>query len=306
MTWRILLFLLCGLALRAQETATFRTTVSQVRVDVLVEQDRKVLTTLTRDDFVVFDENSPQPVSYFGAGDEPLHVLLLIDVSGSMRRFLEPMAQKARKSLDALAAKDRVAVMVFTREAELVQSFTLNRDAAAREIEVAVLDTQRASGTAVNASLLAALAEIRRDETARAGRRAVLIFTDNGSLNYKAPDEEVLAALDETDTVLNAIVTANAKPPKPPKPGEYRNPDYSWPDVFKLSEASGGEAVKAEKADEAFPRLLERIRSRYSLHYAAPGGAHGSYRRIRVELSPAAKKRFPRAVLRYRPGYRAD
>ena len=49
--------------------------------------------------------------------------------------------------------------------------------------------------------------------------------------------------------------------------------------------------------------MLERIRSRYNLLYPAPAAQPGTFRRIQVELSPAARAKYPNASVRFRSGY---
>jgi hypothetical protein len=135
------------------------------------------------------------------------------------------------------------------------------------------------------------------------GRRAILILTDNEGLNYKRPDEEVIRALGAANIVLNAIVVGRGKRPEV-RPGvTYRNPDFTPPDVFKVSEETGGEAVKADKAGAAFARMIERIRTRYAIHYNMPATATRGFRHVRVELTAAAKMRYPTAEVRARKGY---
>ena len=131
-----------------------------------------------------------------------------------------------------------------------------------------------------------------------------MILTDNEGLNYQANDEQTLGALFDSDTVLNAIVTPNAKAPEAVKKGVYQNSDFTPSDVFKLARETGGEVLKAESTGEAFREMMLRIRLRYSLHYRAPEGQAGAARRIRVELSPEARKRFVKAEVRARTGYR--
>jgi len=136
------------------------------------------------------------------------------------------------------------------------------------------------------------------------GRRAILIVTDNLSLNYQAPDEQVVEALLKADTVLNAIVVGRGERPKPPRPGEYVNPDFTPSDVFHLAAATGGEAVKADHAGASFRDMMESVRTRYSIQYAAPpGAALNSFRRIRVDFAPEARRRYPAAWIRARSGY---
>jgi len=114
----------------------------------------------------------------------------------------------------------------------------------------------------------------------------------------------VLRALWSSDVVFNAIVTGRGYRPPPPPAGKAVNPDFTPADVFVLAERTGGEVARAEQAGEAFRDMLERIRSRYSLHYRLPADARpGSFRAVRVELAGSARRRHPKAQVRVRQGY---
>ena len=291
-----------------EETPVFRTGVTQVRVDVQVtDRDGNVITGLTRDDFAVFDENVPQPVAYFGQDRDPLSLLLLLDVSGSMRRYLDQMASTAEKALRYLRVGDRVGVMLFSRRTEVTQPFTGDLVQVAEKIRDSSNEHDLGAGTAINESILDGVSYLARYKESEFGnrqdRRAVLILTDNLSLNYQTPDSKVTGELLREDTVLNAIVVGKAERPGTPRPGVYQNPDFTPADVFKLAEQTGGEAVKVNRADQTFPEMMERIRTRYTLAYNAPEAKSGTFRQIRVELTPAARQRYSGAVVRARSGY---
>lgn len=283
-----------------------------MRLDVQVVEKKAIVTGLTKDDFIVYDEGSPQEVLYFGRESEPLLLLVLLDVSGSMKKHIDLMATKAQQALRYLRVGDRVGIMIFSRDTKVHQPFTGDLVEAARQIRTAAWDEELGSGTSINAAVIDAAVYIesyvatRGHAQHREERRAILIVTDNLGLNYQLPDRKVLSKLYGTDTVLNALVVGRGNRPLPPPPGRYTNPDFSPADVFLLADKSGGEAVKAERADATFPEMVERIRTRYSLHYRAPGARPGEFRRVRVELTPAARKRFPDAELRYRSGYEAN
>jgi VWFA-related protein len=289
----------------AQETAPlFRSGVSNVRIDVQVTQDNNLVTDLTKSDFAVFDEGHSHPLVYFGRESEPLSLLLLIDISGSMREYIEQVAAVARESLRHLRLQDRVAVMIFAKEARVRLEWTDSHGQVAEELKQGVYDDTLGAGTNINDALLAAAKYI--DSTVEPTvRRAVLILTDNRGLNYRSPDAAVIEAMNAAESVVNAIVVGRGQRPEPVSGGTYRNPDFTTPDVFLISEQTGGEAVKADKAGRAFNTMIERIRTRYALHYATPSGATaGSFRRVEVKLTPEARQRYPRAQLRHRPGYR--
>lgn len=282
--------------------AVFRSGVSNVRIDVQVVKDNELVTDLTAADFEIFDEGAPQKIIYFGREAEPLSLVLLLDVSGSMKKYIDQVAAVARQSLRFLRPKDKVSVMVFARNSKVRLEFTSDLDKVAQEIRDAVWDESLGSGTSINEALDAAARHV--DETAdETGRRAVLILTDNLGLNYRKPDEEVLRALNTANVVLNGIVVGKAQKPEVRKGVTYTNPDFTPPDVFRLSEETGGEAVKGDRAGAAFSRMIERIRTRYSIHYNKPENARAGFRQVRVELTPAARMRLPGATVRSRRGY---
>lgn len=262
-----------------------------------------MVTDLTRADFSVFDEGNPQPITYFGRESEPLSLVLLLDVSGSMRQYIEQVAAVARESLRFLRPRDRVSIMVFARDARLHLDWTDSMSLVADELKKAVWEESLGAGTNINDALLAAAKHIETT-AGEGGRRAVLILTDNMGLNYKSPDQPVVDAMIAADTVTNAIVVGKGQRPEKVSGGTYRNPDFTTPNVFAISESTGGEAVKAEKAGKAFNTMIERIRTRYSLHYNTPQGATPGFRKVEVKLTPEARNRYTRAELRHRPGYR--
>lgn len=286
----------------ATPTVTFRSGVSNVRVDAQVVEGPDVVKDLTQGDFIVTDEKQPQTILYFGRDAEPVSLVLLLDVSGSMKRYVDQVASVARNALRYLKPGDKVAVMVFSKGSVVRRDFTEDFDAVAADIRNAVWETQLGSGTAINEALLDASKYIR-EKAGEKGRRAIVILTDNLGLNYQCPDDKVIKSLYESDTVLNALVVGKAERPAPIRPGYYVNPDFTPPDVFHIAEETGGEAVKAGRAAKTFPEMIERIRTRYSLQYHAPENTTTGFRAIHVELTPVAKLRHPNAEVRARKGY---
>jgi VWFA-related protein len=263
----------------------------------------RTITGLTEQDFEVYDENAPQKILHFEHEPDPLDLLLLLDVSGSMHRSLGELASAARAALRPLSSGDRGAVMLFARSSVVSRKFTSDFAAVESEIRSAMDAQDLGSGTAINAAILAAAAYFR-DETAKA-RRAILIVTDNLSLNYRVPDEQVIRELYAADATLNAILIGKQRRPDAPKPGAYVNPDFTPSDVFQLAKETGGEAMESRQAGDSFQLMIERIRTRYRLQYEAPPAEAGQLRHIRVQLAPAARARYPQAAIRARAGYYA-
>jgi VWFA-related protein len=297
------IFILAPLA--AQDTTPlFKAGVADVRVDVQVTQGRNLVRNLAKEDFIVSDEGQPQSIVSFSHGDERLNLLLLFDISGSMQRHIEEIAQTAREALAHLRPGDRVAIMVFARKTAVHQDFSDNLAETARQIGGAVKNWDVGATTLINSAVVDA-AHYMQQHAGPDGRRAILILTDNLSMSYQLTDGQVIRELDKADTVFNAIVTGRAIRPDPPGPSMYPNPDFTPANVFHLAEQTGGEWVKSQGAGATFNEMIERIRVRYMLAYHEPPSTAGTFRHIAVKLSPEAQKKYPAAELRARSGYYA-
>ena len=278
---------------------------ADVRVDVQVTQGKNLVRDLTKDDFLITDEGQTQTAVSFAHGDEPLNLILLLDISGSMQKYIQQISTTARESLAFLRPGDRVAIMVFAKTSAVHQDFSDNLAETARQIGGAVNDHDVGSSTLINAAVVDA-AHYMQSHAGPIGRRAILILTDNLSMSYQLTDGQVIRELNKADTVFNAIVTGRAIRPEPPEPGHYVNPDFTPANVFHLAEDTGGEWVKAEEAEASFREIIEHIRSRYMLAYHEPTSTPGAFRHIAVNLTETARRRYPMAEVRARSGYYAE
>jgi VWFA-related protein len=287
-----------------ETTTTFKTGVSDVRVDVQVTDGNKLIKDLTKDDFAITDEGQPQSIVSFAHGDEPVNLILLLDISGSMQKYIDEISTEARVALEHLRPADRVAIMVFAKNTAVAQEFSDNLAETARNIGGAVKNWDVGSSTQINSSVVSA-ARYMEQHAGPGGRRAILILTDNLSMSYQLTDRQVVRELDKADTVFNAIITGRAIRPEL-HPGKPENPDFTPANVYELAEQTGGEWVKAENAGISFTDMIERIRSRYMLAYHEPPSQPGTFRHITVTLGDPARKRYPAAELHSRSGYYAE
>lgn len=289
----------------SQETPTFRTGVSDVKLDVQVTEGRRLINDLRAPDFLVSDDGQPQTIVYFGRESEPVSLLLLLDVSGSVHPFIDEMAATARQALQLLKSGDRVGIMLFGRRTRLLAPLTDDFGSITTALRTAGHNADVGSGTAINSAIIDAANELAKEAPVQ-GRQAILILTDNSGLNYQVPDEQVMRALFAGNVVLNALVVGRGDRPAPPKPGRYVNPDFTPSDVFALAEQSGAEAMKVKHAGAVFAEMIERIRTRYTLVYHAPDSPQRGFHRVTVTLSAEAAKLHPHSEIRVRSGYYAE
>jgi VWFA-related protein len=113
-----LLLLLAGIAMypaaAAEDNVVFRSDVSLVRVDTqVVDRANRAITGLRAEDFILREQGRPLPIRNFASEKIPVDVVLLLDVSASMRPHIERIASAAHEAFRALRDEDRIAIMVF-------------------------------------------------------------------------------------------------------------------------------------------------------------------------------------------------
>ncbi|MCC6292821.1 MAG: VWA domain-containing protein [Bryobacterales bacterium] len=214
----------------AEDEVIFRSDVSLVRVDVQVmDSRREAVTGLDRENFVLRESGRVREIRNFAAEKMPVDILLLLDVSGSMRPHLEQVARASRGALSVLGADDRVGVMVFDRATRLRSGFRPQPREAAGELD-RLLDQERFNGgTDITLAMLDAARYVEREARPEA-RRAIVIVTDDRT-EFERDDARVGRALDRADAVLSVLL-ADAIEPGYSRGGQYprtRRPGGGWP-----------------------------------------------------------------------------
>src|SRR4030095_8383620 len=120
----------CVLGIGASsQQPTFRGTSDAVRVFVTVtDRDGRLITTLKQDDFEIRDEGKPQPITLFDNTPQPVRLIVLLDVSGSMEGNLPLLRAAAEQLFERLGPHDVAPVGPFGRDGIISQPFT--RDAS--------------------------------------------------------------------------------------------------------------------------------------------------------------------------------
>jgi VWFA-related protein len=288
----------------AQDPVTFRAGVSLVHVDAeVLGQDGRILTGFHKEDFRVFDERKEQPILQFAAEEQPLDLILLFDISGSMRGVVQEVADAARQGLRQLQAGDRVCIMVFNNRSREIAAFTEDLDAVGRTIQNDVLGLDFGGGTLIQAAVSDAAMRFRREpHTER--RRAVLIITDNMGRRTRR-EASVVEEFWESDAILSGLIVSNPAYQAMRTVGIILGPQNlaMQAGMKGIAEKTGGDSLTANEPGTAFEEAMRRIRTRYSLYYALPEAKPGVTRAIRVELAPAAAQRVPKCRVRARSGY---
>src|SRR5687767_8622866 len=97
--------------LLAQGGFTLKVDVSLIPLDAAVyDAAGNPVMTLTRDDFLVYEDGVLQDIQHFEAADAPYNILLLFDTSGSAKNQIGFMVDAGNRFLSNLRRDDHVAL----------------------------------------------------------------------------------------------------------------------------------------------------------------------------------------------------
>jgi VWFA-related protein len=291
--------LFATVAFAQEDVPLFKTGVSLVKVDVEVQDTSGAgIAGLHPGDFVVYDEGQPQTIADFASESEPVHVLILLDVSPSMSKWLSDLGAKSTEALRALRPGDQVALMGFASRSELLQPLTVDTKSTGANIIGNIYKQTLGRETVVNEALLAA-AKYMGSQPGK--RRAILIVTDNEGARKAVSDEEVIRGLHAANVVLSAILVGDNAAGQ--SKARYESPSLAAPNVERFVTETGGHIVKGTPPANALQPVLKGLTTRYNFQYKAPTAEDGTFRRIRVELTPQAAAKYPGASIKARSGY---
>jgi Ca-activated chloride channel homolog len=282
------------------------------------DKDRRLLTTLRREDIRILEDGQAQEIFTFQRQiDLPLSLAILIDVSASQERTLpeEKLAAKAFLQDVVRPEKDEVSIISFTGETTLEQGMTSNIGRLGRAVDRVqfvppsgyigggvtaggtppVAGTNQAAGaTAIWDAIWVTADEVLGEAPDRT-RRAIILLSDGvNTYGNKKLEDAVQAAL-RVDAVVYSIGVGD---------NFYGGVDEGV--LRKISERTGGRAFFPKDEIElrrAFEQIQIEMRSQYLIAYEPSNPKKdGTYRKVEIQFanSDLAKQKVK---LTHRQGY---
>lgn len=289
----------------AAQQPVFRGTSDAVRVFVTVtDRDGRLITTLQQSDFEIRDEGKPQLITLFDNTPQPVRLIVLLDVSGSMEGNLPLLRAAAEQLFARLGPNDVARVGTFGREVVISPTFTrdLNelRRALPRAIEPdAPTPLWRAVDEAMN-----------KFEGDGEGRPVILVLSDgkdSGPTGFGqkfVSQAEVIDRARSQDVMIYGIGMrsrmARRAPIGPIDIQAAMIADLPDPGLGLAAEQTGGgylEIRPTQDLGEAFARVVDELHSQYLIGFAPPkrdGKVHDLEVRVVSQrgLKPRARKNY--------------
>lgn len=286
----ILFFLMaCASAAEAQETDpadVIKVSTNLVVFDVQVfdKKTKTVLTNLTEADFEILDRGKKQTVTYLSHDELPLSIMLLLDVSDSVRPFIRRVRDGALEAMRHLKPADQVAVMAFATTSELLQDFTTDRNLVTSRIGLATTTDQLGKRTIFAPAMDDAA--VRMVNSPPGNRSVIIVVTDNSFLTSWVHEQMVLSDLFQSGAVVYGLIV-NGSPGLASMSGAYN------PGVDRYVEQTGGEMVYANNDEVAgkLTLLIDHLRLRYAIGFRpTENGDDDKFRPVEIKIvSPQTK-----------------
>ncbi len=296
-----------------------------LNVSVRDRHSNRSIPNLVQDDFQVYENGTEQKVERFQTSETPFHLLLLLDVSGSTRSYMNMIKKASIDFTREINSDDRIAVATFNSYTRLIQDFTNDRNRVRRSIN----RIRSGGGTAFYDALMTSVNEYMHGIE---GRKAVVVFSDgvdnqltgdysNGS---RTRFQELYREIREDDALIYTIflnterdagrqsrsrggilgdILRGRTPPIIPgsrnKKGVY---EEARRQLDTIADQTGGRSYSPRRIDDlahVYSEIADDLRLQYTLAYSSTNAIRdGSWRKIRVKI-----KDRPDLQARTRRGY---
>ena len=299
-----------------------------LNVSVRDPRNNRSVSNLTRDDFLVYEDDVLQTVEKFEPTEAPFRVLLLLDVSGSTRPHLDLLRRASADFSREIKTNDQIAVATFNSRSWLILPFTSDRE----KVRTAIDGIYSGGGTALYDALMDSLNEYSDEANAR---QAIVVFTDgvdnqltgNRTEGSRTTFRQLFGEIRESDSLIYPIFLDHrnnvGRRPRGMAGGllqkipRSRRPTISIKQqdrnvylqarrqLASIADQTGARFYSPRRVQELaaiFSEIADDLRVRYLLAYTVPQPQRNrSWRSIRVEIRDR-----PDLVTRTRQGYYSD
>jgi VWFA-related protein len=290
------------------DTLRIDTDLVNLSVSIFGRQVNQPTPALQQKEFAVFENGAPQEISFFASAETPFDLVLLLDLSGSTSDKLGLIRKSAKRFVDAARPADRIGVVTFTAEVQVVSLPTLDHEGLKKSIDK--IEKPR-GGTNFWDALRFVLEHALGQTHAEHRRSAVIVMTDG--VDNALPDvfgegstttfDELIEIVRRSDSlVLPIYLDTEREAARHGTPlGAY---SIAREQLAQLAAESGNliyQARKIKDLDGVYEQVIRDLGTVYSLGYRSPNHARdGAWRPVAVQLVG-----HPELVVRSKQGYYA-
>jgi Ca-activated chloride channel homolog len=253
----------------------------------------RLVTGLDKENFQLYEGNSPQDIKSFSSEDAPVSLGVIFDSSGSMSSKMDRAKDAVVEFFKTANPQDEFFMITFSDEPEEITDFTSSVD----EIQSKLVFAVPRRRTALLDAIYMGVTKMRH---AKYPKKALLIISDGGDNHSRYTEGEIKSVVKEADVMVYAI-------------GIYdrffaSQEERLGPELLsEIAELSGGRAFTIDNPNDlgdVATKIGVELRNQYVLGYRPNRLVHdGKWRKIKVKLLPP--KGLPPLRVYARTGYYA-
>jgi Ca-activated chloride channel family protein len=256
----------------------------------VVDRDGRLVAGLQADNFTVYENDAPQPLSFVTQDDTPVTVGLIIDNSGSMRAKRDDVIAAGLAFAESSNPLDELFTVNFNEHVWPGLPPGVSFAEGFEQLRLALSTVTTRGMTALYDGITTGLEHLDRGTLTR---RVLIVVSDGGD----NASHEQLKTVVENARRSNAVMYAVGLIDPDDKEGDR--------EVLKqLAQLTGGAAFFPDKigqVKELFERIAREIRASYLLGYVPPDAPrNGEFRRVRVTVTAQGRRGL---TARTRSGY---
>jgi len=291
----------------------FRVEASFVKVPVTVSDGHgRPMQDLGVRNFKIFDEGEERPIDNFVLDKNPVNVVVLLDMSGSVREEIDEIKDAAVSFAKAFDKEDRIAVMAFADKLDMLQDWTNDPGKVRKSLKKAKPGYRTA--------LFDALQEVGRSRFRSVpGKKVIIVLTDGVDNESETAYDTVLKQFLQSDVALYIVSRTRLILPEVQREARVEFLNQVMKNVLKddedfvelyfreketameqLSESTGGRVLyplKLADLRDSYAQVARELKSQYLLTFRPPLQSDKRFRNIRVACSD------PMAIVHHREQY---
>jgi len=274
----VVLITTISLVLHAQHNQTLKVDVDLVTVNATVtDSQSRVVTSLDKDHFKVWEDKVEQKVEYFNTEDAPMSLGIIFDVSGSMKDKISTSRDAAVTFLKTGNPQDEYFLVTFSSRPEITQDFTSD----VSRLQNKIIFKAAEGMTAMYDSVYLGLDKLRDGSNPK---KALLLITDGEDNHSRYTFANIREFVKEQDVQIYGIGIVS-------DPNSQLSSGRTGRSMIEeLSDLTGGHAFFPESIydlDDVCTKIAVELKNQYVLGYRSTNAKKdGAWRRIRVQVTP--------------------
>jgi Ca-activated chloride channel family protein len=271
----------------------------------VTDSDGRLVTNLTKDDFEVRDEGKPQPITLFDNTPQPIRLIAMLDVSGSMAGNLALLRGASEQLFSRLRSDDGVRVGTFGHDIQISPAFTRDPGELRAALPTSIAED---APTPLWRALDEALSAFGEEDQERP---VVLAFSDgkdSGPIGFRQRYVSQVEVIDRArnEGVMIYAIGMRSRGVRPTMPGlgpgglqAALMADMPDAGLARVADQTGGgytEIRFGQDLGAAFAQVADELHGQYLIGFAPPrrdGKVHDIEVRVAKRgLKPRARKNY--------------